>query len=149
MLCHQKLRYYCNIHVVIFERSLKNILPWILRFYRRTPDDDSFRSKHVAFRNNSKSVLSDGIICTCEEYVDIHYWTFWQRQMWKCCEFVKSLCCVWPEIWHFDMLHGVEIEYRWGQRFSAPVVTDHGAHPPSWTMGTGSFSRGKAAGTWC
>ena len=31
------------------------------------------------------------------------------------------------------------IESRWGARFSAPVQTGSGSHPPSWTMGTGSF----------
>jgi hypothetical protein len=32
-----------------------------------------------------------------------------------------------------------------GERFSAPVQTDPGAHPPSYTMGTESFPGGKAA----
>ena len=31
------------------------------------------------------------------------------------------------------------IEFRWGARFSAPVRTVPGAHPASYTMGTGSF----------
>ena len=31
------------------------------------------------------------------------------------------------------------IESRWEARFSAPVQTDPGAHPASYTMGTGSF----------
>ena len=31
------------------------------------------------------------------------------------------------------------IESRWGGRFSAPVLTGRGAHPTSYTMGTGSF----------
>ena len=30
-----------------------------------------------------------------------------------------------------------------GARFSKPVQTGSGAHPPSWTMGTGSFPGGK------
>jgi len=32
--------------------------------------------------------------------------------------------------------------------FSAPVQTGPGAHPASYTMGTGSFLGGKAAGAW-
>jgi hypothetical protein len=35
-----------------------------------------------------------------------------------------------------------------GARFSAPFQTDPGAHPASYTMGTGSFPGGKAAGAW-
>jgi hypothetical protein len=36
-------------------------------------------------------------------------------------------------------LHGPVIESRWGTRFSAPFQTGPGAHPASYTMGTGSF----------
>jgi hypothetical protein len=36
-------------------------------------------------------------------------------------------------------LGGPEIESRLGARFSAPVRTGPGAHPASYTMGTGSF----------
>jgi len=36
-------------------------------------------------------------------------------------------------------LDGPKIESRWGREFSAPVQTNHGAHPASCTMGTGSF----------
>ena len=36
-------------------------------------------------------------------------------------------------------LDGPGIESRWGARFSALVQTGPGAHPPSSTMGTGSF----------
>ena len=36
-------------------------------------------------------------------------------------------------------LDGPGIEYRWEARFSAPVQTGPGAHPASYTMGTGSF----------
>jgi hypothetical protein len=36
-------------------------------------------------------------------------------------------------------LDGPGIESRWGARFSAPVQTGTGAHPTSYTMGTGSF----------
>jgi hypothetical protein len=39
-------------------------------------------------------------------------------------------------------LDGPEIESRWGARFSAPAQTGPGAHPASYTMGTGSLSRG-------
>jgi len=46
-------------------------------------------------------------------------------------------------------LDGPGIESRWGVSFSAPVQTGPGAHPASCTMGTGSLSRGKAAGAWC
>ena len=34
-------------------------------------------------------------------------------------------------------LDGPGIESRWGARFSAPVQTGPGAHPASYTMGTG------------
>ena len=36
-------------------------------------------------------------------------------------------------------LDGPVIESRWGARFSAPVQTGPGAHPASYTMGTGSL----------
>jgi hypothetical protein len=36
-------------------------------------------------------------------------------------------------------LDGPGIESRWGARFSASVQTGPGTHPPSYTMGTGSF----------
>ena len=36
-------------------------------------------------------------------------------------------------------LDGPGIEYRWGAKFSAPVQTGPGAHPASFTMGTGYF----------
>ena len=35
-----------------------------------------------------------------------------------------------------------------GARFSAPVQTGPGAHPASYTMGTGTFPGVKAAGVW-
>ena len=35
-----------------------------------------------------------------------------------------------------------------GARYSALVQTVPGAHPASYTMGTGSFPGGKAAGAW-
>ena len=38
-------------------------------------------------------------------------------------------------------LDGPGIESRWGARFSAPIQTVPGAHPTSYTMGTGSLSR--------
>ena len=37
-------------------------------------------------------------------------------------------------------LDGPGIESRWGARFYAPVQTCPGAHPDSYTMGSGSFS---------
>ena len=40
------------------------------------------------------------------------------------------------------------IESRWGARFSTPVQTGPGAYQASYTMGTGSFPGGKAAGAW-
>ena len=39
-------------------------------------------------------------------------------------------------------LDGRGIESRWVARFSAPVQTGPGAHSASYTMGTGSLSRG-------
>jgi len=35
-----------------------------------------------------------------------------------------------------------------GARFSTSIQTGPGAHPASYTMGTGSLSLGKAAGAW-
>ena len=46
-------------------------------------------------------------------------------------------------------LDGQGIESRWGgARFSAPVQTGLGVHPASCTMGTASFTGGKADGAW-
>ena len=39
-------------------------------------------------------------------------------------------------------LDGPGIEFQWGRRLSAPVQTGPGAHPASYTIGTGSLSRG-------
>jgi hypothetical protein len=36
-------------------------------------------------------------------------------------------------------LDGPGIESRWGQGFSAAIQTGPGAHPATYTMGTGSF----------
>ena len=36
-------------------------------------------------------------------------------------------------------LDGPGIESRWGAKFSAPVQTGPGAHPPTCTVGIGSF----------
>ena len=36
-------------------------------------------------------------------------------------------------------LDGPGIESRWGARFSAPVQTGPGAHPATYTMGSGAF----------
>ena len=43
-------------------------------------------------------------------------------------------------------LDGPGIELWWGARFSAPVHTGPGAHPASYTMGTGSFPEVKRSG---
>ena len=43
-------------------------------------------------------------------------------------------------------LDGPGIESRWGARFSAPVQTGPGAHPASYTLGTGPFPRVKRPG---
>ena len=43
-------------------------------------------------------------------------------------------------------LDGPGIESRWGERFSAPVQTGPGAHPASYTVGTGSFKGVKRPG---
>jgi hypothetical protein len=42
-------------------------------------------------------------------------------------------------------LDGPGIESRWGRDFSAPVQTGPGAHPASYTIGTGSFPGVKSA----
>ena len=44
-------------------------------------------------------------------------------------------------------LDGLGIESWWGARFSAPVQTAPGAHPASYTMGTGSFPGVKRPGS--
>ena len=43
-------------------------------------------------------------------------------------------------------LDGQGIEFRWGARFCAFVQTGPGAHPASYTMGTGSFTGVKRPG---
>ena len=43
-------------------------------------------------------------------------------------------------------LGGPGIESRWRARHSAPVQTGPGAHPASYTMGTGSFAEVKRPG---
>jgi hypothetical protein len=43
-------------------------------------------------------------------------------------------------------LDGPGIDSRWGETYSAPVQTGPGAHPASYTMGTGSFSGVKRPG---
>ena len=43
-------------------------------------------------------------------------------------------------------MDGPGIESRWGTRFSVPVQTGPGAHPGSYTMGTGSFPGVKRPG---
>jgi hypothetical protein len=43
-------------------------------------------------------------------------------------------------------LDGLGIESRWGARFLAPVQTGPGAHPASYTVGTGSFPEVKRPG---
>ena len=43
-------------------------------------------------------------------------------------------------------LDGPAIESRWGARFSAAVQTGPGAHPSSYTVGTGSFPGGGGSG---
>ena len=37
-------------------------------------------------------------------------------------------------------LSGAGIGSRWGAKFSAPAQTGSGVHPPSYKLGTGSFS---------
>jgi hypothetical protein len=43
-------------------------------------------------------------------------------------------------------LEGAGIESRWGAKVSAPVQTDAGTHPASYTIGTGSFPGVKRPG---
>jgi hypothetical protein len=43
-------------------------------------------------------------------------------------------------------LDGTGIESRWRARFSSPVQTGPGAHPASYTMGTGFFAEVKRPG---
>jgi hypothetical protein len=43
-------------------------------------------------------------------------------------------------------LNGSGIEYRWEARFSEPVQTGSGAHPVSYTVGTGSSLEVKRSG---
>ena len=46
---------------------------------------------------------------------------------------------------HYGLV-GPGIESRWGARISAPVQTGPGAHPASYTIGTGSFPGVKRPG---
>jgi hypothetical protein len=46
--------------------------------------------------------------------------------------------------YYYYLLDGPGIESRWEAKFSVPVQTDHGAHPASFTMITGSLSRGQS-----
>jgi hypothetical protein len=43
-------------------------------------------------------------------------------------------------------LDGLGMESRWGAKFFAPIQTGPGAHPTSYTMGTGSFPGVKRPG---
>jgi len=45
-------------------------------------------------------------------------------------------------------LDGLGIESRWGAGFPAPAQTGPGAHPASYTMGTGSFAGVKRPEAW-
>ena len=45
-------------------------------------------------------------------------------------------------------LDGPGFESRWRARFSGPIETGPEAHLASYTMGTGSFHGGRAAGAW-
>jgi hypothetical protein len=45
-------------------------------------------------------------------------------------------------------LEGSGTESRWGASFSIPVQTGPGAHPDSYTTGTGSFLDGKVDEAW-
>jgi len=44
------------------------------------------------------------------------------------------------------VLDGPGIESRWGARFFAPVQTGPGAHPATYTLGTGTFPGVKRPG---
>jgi len=123
MLCHPKLQYHCNIHIVIFERDLKNISPWILRFCTRTPDDDRFRSKHVAFRHNNLYLCewrtgwhplldnrSDTVPWLTLEasWVNILTATNTTLQCASVASFCQTplFCSVWSERWHDSLQAG-------------------------------------------
>jgi hypothetical protein len=56
-----------------------------------------------------------------------------------CCSFKACGSCSLVRIATGYGLDGPGIESRWEARFSAPVQTVPGAHPDSFTMGTGSF----------
>jgi hypothetical protein len=45
--------------------------------------------------------------------------------------------------------YGLDGRIPVGARFFAHIQTSPGAHPASYTMGTGVFLGGKAAGAWC
>jgi hypothetical protein len=66
-----------------------------------------------------------------------------------------SICQTPAHVWGRDSSVGTEthygldgpgIESRWGARFSEPVQTGPGAHPTSYTMGTGSVTGVKRPG---
>ena len=51
----------------IFLSQIKTFYPWLLRFCRRTPDDDRFRSKHEAFEVYGSVVLEQSV-SVCQLY---------------------------------------------------------------------------------
>jgi len=69
------------------------------------------------------------------------------KYMYKC-TYIHIYVCTWGgqddvvSIATCYRLEGLGIETWWGARFSTPVQTGPGAHPASYTMDTGSLSRG-------
>jgi hypothetical protein len=82
-----------------------------------------------------------------KEFVSI---TFKTRMVLDIASQVSALECylniVWAGIATCYRLNGRGIQSRWGARLSAPVQIGPGAHPASYTMGTGSFSEVKRPG---
>ena len=87
--------------------------------------------------------ISDNEIYLLIKYIKSVLW-----RVAKCLFYIEESRCLKVNIMGLDSsvgiaarygLDGPEIESRWEARFSAPVQTGPGAHPLSYTMGTGSF----------
>jgi len=84
----------------------------------------------------------DYAMCKCCEFLSDPYVLY---DMTMQCASVASFCQIpmFCLIWKSTRLATGWTEW---ERFSVPVETDHGAHPASWTMVTGSFQGVKQSG---
>ena len=94
----------------------------------------------------TKSRNSDGSSAVAATYA---VWSSIAQQL-TCAEYRKALLMTGRRNRYIDSLWAAWYGDRipTGVRFFAPAQTDPGAHPASYTMDTGSFTQGKAAGAW-